>query len=535
MSLAEDFARVFAGYEHAHGRYVVAAGTRANERGKVNGQANTRARAATLADWEGHLTGGDAIGIVPIRADATCVFGAIDVDVYPLEHLDLARAVADANLPLVVCRTKSGGAHLYLFTKEPVPASLMRKKLREWARYLGYEFITDPKTGKKRSTEIFPKQDTIENDEDRGSWINIPYYGGARSLRYAAAKRVLTPEEFIQCADSRAVPTAAALAALEPRTVGVGPTARAAAAPAGPLPDNIFRGAPPCLIALARLGFDAGSRNNGFFNLAVFAKKSYPEGWQDLARQLNQAHMRPPLPEEEVSSTLKSVERKRYSYKCKDQPIVDHCDRPTCLTCEFGVGGGVMVDEVGLDFGEMTKVLTKPVIWLWTISDELIELETEELMNQRRFQAKILETLNFWPPMVKPAEWRKLIQATTQTATRLEVPDEAKLAGQVIEQLGNFCTSRVAGRSLDELLMHKPFTDDGRSYFVVADFIAYLVQHRFSTRIDERQAYLLLRDHDLQHHRSTLKGKEIGYWSVRAFQAQTEEHAVPRRAPEEAM
>lgn len=538
MSLAEEFFRIFAGFEHAHGRYVVPPGTRPDERGKVQGQANTRPRPVTLADWEGHLAGGDAIGIVPIRMDGTCVFGAIDVDVYPLEHQELANACFEAGLPLIVCRTKSGGAHLYCFTYEPVSAALMRKKLLEWARFLGYEFIVDKKTGKRRSVEIFPKQDKLESEEDRGSWINIPYYGGARSLRYAVGKRVLSPEEFIECVAARALQDDAALEMCDPvRQERPAANPNNGAQSVAKLPETSMKmnGAPPCLLTLARIGFDAGSRNNAFFNLAVFAKKSYPPGWKDLAREFNQTLMNPPLTEDEIQTTIKSVERKTYTYKCKDQPIVDHCDRKTCLTCEFGVGGGVMVGESGLQFGKMTKVATKPVIWLWTINTELLELETSDLMNQRKFQAKVLEGLNYWPPAIKPAEWRKHIQACTQDAELLKVPDDATLIGQVIEQLGIFCTSRVAGRSLDELLLKKPYTADGRSNFVVADFISWLIQHRFPTRIDERQAYLLLREHDLQHHRAVLKGKEIGYWSVPEFQKQTEEHSVPRQPAEEPM
>lgn len=536
LALADDFARIFAGFEHAHGRYVVAPGTRPDERGKVQGQANTRPRPVTLRDWSDHLSGIDAIGIVPIRMDDTCIFGAIDIDVYPLEHIDLAKACADAGLPLVVCRTKSGGAHLYCFTKVPVLASLMRRKLLEWARYLGYEFIIDKKTGKRRSVEIFPKQDHIESEEDRGSWINIPYYGGARSLRYAVGKRVLSVEEFVACVDAKSVADEAELEMIDPvRPERPAPSPNNGAQTVAKLPDKPMTGAPPCLLTLARIGFDAGSRNNSLFNLAVFSKKSYPPGWKDMVHNFNQTLLNPPLTEDEVKITIKSVERKNYQYKCKDQPIVDHCDRKVCLTCEFGVGGGVMVGESGLEFGKMTKVVTKPVMWLWFISSEVLELETADLMNQRKFQARVLEGLNYWPPVIKPAEWRKHIQEATQAADRLEVPDDATLVGQVIEQLGNFCTSRVAGRSLDELLMKKPFTADGRSYFVVADFISWLIQHRFPTRIDERQAYLLLRDHDLQHHRSTLKGKEMGYWSVPEFQKQTEEHTAVRRTPEEAM
>ena len=55
--------------------------------------------------------------------------------------------VLGLNLPLIVCRSKSGGAHVFLFTKENIPASLMQSKLKEMAIILGYE-----------GSEIFPNK-----------------------------------------------------------------------------------------------------------------------------------------------------------------------------------------------------------------------------------------------------------------------------------------------------------------------------------------------------------------------------------------
>jgi hypothetical protein len=58
------------------------------------------------------------IGIVPIRDDATCVWGAIDIDLDKEPNLTvLAKQVHKLELPLIVCRSKSGGAHLYLFCR----------------------------------------------------------------------------------------------------------------------------------------------------------------------------------------------------------------------------------------------------------------------------------------------------------------------------------------------------------------------------------------------------------------------------------
>ncbi len=60
-----------------------------------------------------------------------------------------------------VCRSKSGGAHLFLFTKQSVPAVTMRNKLYEIAAYLGYA-----------EWEIFPKKTEIK--ASRGKNGNFP-------------------------------------------------------------------------------------------------------------------------------------------------------------------------------------------------------------------------------------------------------------------------------------------------------------------------------------------------------------------------
>jgi hypothetical protein len=54
--------------------------------------------------------------------DDACLWGAIDIDQYPLDHSEVLKRLSRLELPLVVCRSKSGGAHLYLFFKEFVEA-----------------------------------------------------------------------------------------------------------------------------------------------------------------------------------------------------------------------------------------------------------------------------------------------------------------------------------------------------------------------------------------------------------------------------
>ena len=87
LSLAGRFMARFAGLERAHGTYEIGAGARADAKNKINGKALTKLEPVTEELWELHLAGKRGLGIVPIRDDASCLFGAIDIDVY--DNFDL--------------------------------------------------------------------------------------------------------------------------------------------------------------------------------------------------------------------------------------------------------------------------------------------------------------------------------------------------------------------------------------------------------------------------------------------------------------
>jgi len=149
MSLEEQFAQKFAGLRHAYSVFTPSSETR--EDGKAKGTNVTISKTLTkeqLKDlWRQHLDGKQSIGIVAIDENNSCVWGAIDIDEYPLDLKGLAKKLKKFKLPLVVCRSKSGGAHLFLFVFDPVPAYLMQKKLRQVAASIGFG-----------TAEIFPKQ-----------------------------------------------------------------------------------------------------------------------------------------------------------------------------------------------------------------------------------------------------------------------------------------------------------------------------------------------------------------------------------------
>ena len=167
---------LFRGSDLAHGRSEMT--NKVTAKGKHEAKCWTEPRPVEVKDWEGHLAGSAGIGIAPIDSNCVVRWGAIDVDVYAGLSIEaLNQTIQSKQLPLVICRSKSGGPHIFLFVTEPVPAADMIAKLHAMAGCLGFG-----------ASEIFPKQEQISRDagnKDFGSWINMPYFGGTRFLRYA--------------------------------------------------------------------------------------------------------------------------------------------------------------------------------------------------------------------------------------------------------------------------------------------------------------------------------------------------------------
>ena len=195
-----QFQALFPSYSQAHGIFEIT-GVDA-QTGKIKGNARTIRRGATLREWEEHLAGRPkGLGSIPLLDDGVSVkWAAIDIDVNDIDLVSLAKKIKDIGLPLIVCRSKSGGAHLYLFLEKPCSAKGVVDALSNWAAALGYPGV-----------EIFPKQICREVDEKTGNtrpgnWINLPYFGGDATERYCMFRgQSLSLGEFIELAEGSRV------------------------------------------------------------------------------------------------------------------------------------------------------------------------------------------------------------------------------------------------------------------------------------------------------------------------------------------
>ena len=486
------FKEIFEGNNSAYGQLILSGST--NGKGKADGKAFIKRQPVTDNLWEDHIAGKDpALGVIPINENNECKWGCIDVDVYNVDHLVLMRNIKGLGFPLVTFRSKSGGAHLFLFAKEFIPASLMQSKLKAMADALGYA-----------GSEIFPKQTEILVERgDTGNFLNLPYHGGVRGLRYAmkAGGEAATLESFYSIYDE----WVQTREEIEQITVKEKTEVK-----------ESFKQGPPCLNTLAEQGFGEGSRNNALFNIAVYCKKAHADDWENQVGQYNQKYMDPPLSYQEVQLVIKSVTRKGYDkYRCKEQPICGVCNAAKCRTKKYGVG---FEEEQMPELDTLTKIKSNPPQWFLNVSGKRIELKTEQLHNPNLFAIAVLDQANVVSPIPKAKDWREIyLKSLMQKLQEIEPLESLDPINQIINLLYDFTVNRPQARTKEEMLNKKPWTDDGNTYFRMDDFYSFCKRNNWE--MDKTKTGNLIKQLDffMDETRMTLKNQTPRLVKIKAM------------------
>jgi hypothetical protein len=504
MSNERKFASIFDGLKAAYGTYEISS---RKLNGKSTGTAAVLREPRTQELWEGHLSGkGISIGIIPINEDNCCKWGCVDIDVYNLDHKALLARIDKLKLPLVVCRSKSGGAHVFLFTTEWVSAKDMQDVLRHIAAALGYG-----------GSEIFPKQIQLNLERgDVGNFLNTPYYDQENGLRYAFNNdgSAATLEEFFELHEKH-VQTPEQLSGLavdEKKQFQ-------------PIEDG-----PPCLQILCREKIGEGGRNNGLFNIGVYLRKAYPDTWQAEFLTYNSKYIDPPLPLPEINVVAAQLEKKDYTYKCNDAPINAYCNKELCRTRKFGIDAGVGTPMIA----NLRKYNSQPPVWFLDVNGTPLELDTEGLLQQTIFQRACVEQLNFMPRSVTKPLWEGRINGLLSEMTEneesiIEVSADASVPGRFYAHLEEFCTSHQQALEREEILLRRPWTDEvaGITLFRLVDLEMHLTKMGFKSYRPHQLAQRL-RDINGQSRQINIKDKTVRVWEIPAYQsATTIEIAVP--------
>jgi hypothetical protein len=469
------FQELFSGSDRTHGHWTQESGY------------FTHKGPAPDQDYSDHLTGTMGLGLVPVRVDGTCVFGALDIDIDTIDHQALYAKVAARNLPLNVCRSKSGAAHCYVFFKQPYKAAVVQTLLRKWAGLLGYP-----------NCEVFPKQTKIDDDKNLGNWINLPYFGGDNSLRYCVGpKGSLGLTEFLNSTKMYDPNDKYDESGVE-------------------VDGELVQLMPPCLHKLVESGLPEGVRNQGMFNFAVFYRKAYPNGWEEKLKEHNDKYCTPKLEHKEIQTLIKSVRGKKYQYTCSQEPVCSRCNRPQCLQMRFGVSH--MPWQEGGSFDDFTvsklrKIDTKPPRYRLEVNGTDIEMSTDDLRNyQVGFKKVCFEHLNLILPPSKQEFWDVKLRELMETIEIIEAPPDASLNGMVMLKVLEFTALSERAKKLEDVLKGIPFRNKDLVVFRSIDLQKYLQSARFA--IEAQVLYQLLLSEGGSHQSLNIKGKSVMVWRL---------------------
>ena len=470
--------KIFKGNELAYG--VFKPSNEKDIRGKEQGGQGwgyTKQLSTDTEIWQAHLEGKESIGAVPIDHDNNCHWGCIDIDSYKnFNHTNLLKSIERAKLPLTVCRSKSGGAHVYCFFKNAVKATDLQKKLKQARALLGYQ-----------TAEVFPKQIKLHKNQN-GNYVNAPYFNEKDCQRYALKLennkiKKLSLEEFYVEYQSKVLED---IKQLEIKT------------------DTIFPGGPPCNNCIALQGCDEGGRNNYLFNCAVMLKRMHEKenkDWLQGLREINEKYLKTPISDIEVSRIYASVtghvehenkkvlgedveldeaDNSNYHYLCKQEPMSSFCDRITCMSRKFGVQREMEEGEEYPQIASIEKVYDEPIFYYVTFEKDGItaRMEPDDLFEEKNWRKKVGLVLDAKPPALGAANfdtWMRI--QMREKLNKIQLPEGVGRFDRIKEAINDWFTGTGSGEDRESLLKGSSWHDEKKKevHFVFSDLHSALV------------------------------------------------------------
>jgi hypothetical protein len=493
-----EFINIFTGLERAHGCTKVI--ETAQDGVKVKGQSFVVRQPVTEQLWQKHLQGTQSLGIIPINDDNKCKWGCVDIDSYAgFDHKKLIDKIKQFKLPLAVCRSKSGGAHVFLFTVDPVSAERMRDKLTEIKTLLGYG-----------GSEVFPKQIRLKSQDDTGNFLNLPYFNGDDTTRYAFKENgeAAKLSEFYDIYDE-----------IKQSDLDLVKIER---------PKSEYDDAPPCIELMALNKIPEGGRNNSMFHYGVYAKKKWPSEWKSRLTMFNINASTSPLSESEIDIIKRQHDKKDWGYKCNDTPMCNLCDKKLCKSRKYGIGEEITFPLLS----DLQKIkLEKPYYYLNVDGERLFLENVKYLKQQSLFQEAVMEQLDFMPPTVKPKDWANIINPLMRNHEPVEPPEGITTQDQLRNHLEEFCLNRHIGSDINDLKNGGVWTNDGNHHFIFNKFFNnFLIRQRWDINY-QRTAQMLKEACSCEDKRV---GKErISVFAVKQFDTRTEDYTQKELKPKD--
>tara|TARA_R110000737_G_scaffold331221_1_gene347346 strand:+ start:240 stop:1898 length:1659 start_codon:yes stop_codon:yes gene_type:complete len=484
--MIEEFINIFEGLNSAYGCFKREV---SKIPGKQNGTSRVERLPVTKELWENHLKGiGSSLGIMPVKEDSTCKWGVIDVDIYSYDYESLLKKTRQLNLPLILCRSKSGGAHLFLFITKFIPAEEVQFVLKKFAAQLGLADKLD---------RIYPMQTKFITG-GTGSWLNLPYFNHEEGYRYAWKDNfeAATLEEFFEIHKKYAQENLDVFLKDEPKKEKEIKEPQMLPCIKNCLKDQ------KCI--------PNGIRNEFAFQAALFYNKSAlnftkitgkKKDTGILLREFNNEHIKPSLEEKEISKIIESLEKNEYKYKCKVPGIKKYCDASACKRNVFGITPEEAVDIIQAEetLGQIFEYSSVPPKYYMYVKvkkgktkleDVRVEFKGSDLMDKKIFISK-LQDFGYFPPRalerMKIEDFKDVMEERIDKKTTEEATEEATVDHDFRSLMYNFLETTTVSIEKIHLLHGTCYYDleEKNMHFRLVDLKKYLSGERISMSASE--------------------------------------------------
>jgi hypothetical protein len=421
----------------------------------------------TKKDYLDHLKGIRSIGIQPCDDQGLARFGAIDIDDKQHSYKNFPfkiylETIAKYKLPLVPVRSKSGGLHLYLFLNKPVKAVFIRGFLEKLLLCLKLP----------PNIEIYPKQTELGQDSEgkwvNGQFINLPYFNKTERTAFNLDGTQFTFEQFIEVIKQNTYTSD------ELEEFGIEHTKQMLTGGGEEFIDG-----PPCLQRLTRDKLTDG-RDRFLYNYMVFAKKKYPDNWEDMVIAAPNKYFEPDAngvidwSETKTKQKLKSWARDSKGHTCNDDPIYSVCMKAECRTRKFGY----LSDKRRLfpPLSGLQKITYPEPEYTFnvTLSDgertkEVRAKNIKQIIEQDNIRAIIGAAADVVPPKIKQNEFQDILDSLFPPKIFTSPPKGTSPEEQLTEYLIDYLNGPQA-ESHAAYKTGATLKEDGHAYFVYQKF-----------------------------------------------------------------
>jgi|TARA_R100001594_G_scaffold122498_1_gene158661 hypothetical protein len=484
-------------------------------------------------DYIDHLEGKRSIGINPCDDEGLAIFGAIDID--PKNYIDFKpekylKIIETKELPVIPVKSKSGGLHIYVFTKERVKAS----DIREFLEKLLFVF------GLPAKTEIYPKQTSLEATDGRrpsGNFINIPYYNKKDRVAVDTTNTEISFDTFMKAIELNAQ-TEEGLKNFGAEIIN---KELKNAAPE-------FIDGPPCMGIICGM-LDKGEyvspgkegehskmpdeRDRYLYNYMVFAKRKYPDSWETkvLEHARKYIHYDTIWGDDKVNKKIKAWKGDTAGYTCYEDPIQAKCAKHVCLRRKFGVGtqlNGAWPDIISvtrLDYKPQPKYflyVKQPTGKIKTVYAKHVK----QIIEQRELKALIADATKIVPPPIKQKDFQAIIN-DLWAKLDVETPDpESQPAGILFRHIKEYLND-IRATTYASFKSGGVLVEDDKAYFLFHKFYEELKRNEW--KYDEAETKTMVKEifKGKRVQKRFPKAKENAIWCTELEMEKFEEEDPP--------